>query len=195
MDSRRSIILAMAIYLFLILSASININIVRSENNQELKTDLKIITNLEYGGFLTPAICKNNTFAYNYFEFNLYSNTNNTRYNIEVNNITITYSEIEDFKKIFLWKCKYDYIDILKVKIGNDTYLFSNIFVFSTSVTNKSILKDQEYIKFTERELDIYITQIRLRMLGLVLWGCIVATVITYMCVKTYKKDEIKRIA
>lgn len=162
---------------------------------QEPEADLKIITRLDSGGFLTPALSENQTFVYSNFEFYLYSNTNNTGYTIIVDNVTIANKTIDHFQDIFYWSTSKTYIDRLEVFIGSFYYEYSNIFVFSYSVTNRSLIKDEELISFTPKELEYYVQQIKLRTGFDTFMGVIGCGIFAYVVVRHYKKDHIKRIA
>lgn len=160
------------------------------------KTDVKIITHLKGGGFLTPALSENNTFVYEYFEFHLYSNTNNTTYSIIVDNITIASKTIIHFKNIFYWHCSKSFIGLLEVYIADDYYNYSNIFVFKSSIVNTTVLKEDKYtIKFTPEEFEQYIQQIELKAVGKATVGGFLAGSICYYFVKKHKEGTIKRIA
>jgi len=163
---------------------------------EDTKTDLKIITYLDSGGFITPALYKNGTFVYNNFEFHLYSNTNNTSYRILVDNITISSSIILNFKDVFYWNTEKSYIDLLEVYISDDYYIYSNIFIFSSSVTNRTVIRDddEDLIKFTPEELKRYVQEIELKAVGRALVGSFFSVYIFYRLVKRKKEQTIKRI-
>lgn len=161
----------------------------------EAKADLKIITKLDNGGYLTPALSENQTFVYSNFEFYLYSNINNTGYTIIVDNVTIANRTIDHFMDLFTWRTSKTYIDRLEVYIGAFHYEYNNIFVFNYDVTNESYIKDPDLITFTEKELDYYIQQIRLRTSFDTFMGLLGCGIFGYIVVRHYKKDHIKRIA
>lgn len=160
----------------------------------EEKTDLKIITSLDHGGYITPALVQNMTFVYNNFEFHLYTNQNNTRYDIVVDNITIANKTINNFHSVFYWKATTEYIGKLEVNIGNDYYIYSNIFIFTSSITNDSILKEEEYIKFTEVELEEYVNKIKLKLFSADTMGWFVGLFLAQVYVRQYKSNKIEEI-
>lgn len=159
------------------------------------QTDVQIITHLEGGGFLTPALSENNTFVYDRFQFHLYSNTNNTTYSIIVDNITIASKTIIHFKDIFYWHCSKSFIGLLEVYIAGNYYNYSNIFVFTSSITNRSVLKERDdLITFTPEEFKQYIQQIELKAVGKALAGGFMFVYFCYYMVKKKKESITKRI-
>lgn len=183
-----SIILAIALLVLILIPSSIA---------ESPKTDVKIITHLEGGGFLTPALSENNTFVYDRFQFHLYSNTNNTTYRIIVDNITIANLVIVNFKDIFYWRCSKSFIGLLEVYIADDYYNYSSIFVFTSDITNGSILREEEKYKVftTKKEFEDFIMGIELQAVGKAIVGGFVAIYITYKVTKKRKEEIIKRIA
>ena len=182
-------------YLILAGALILIVLIVPVSQGQEPKTDLKIITRLDSGGFLTPALSENQTFVYSNFEFYLYTNINNTGYTIIVDNLTIANKTIDHFMDLFTWKTSKTYIDRLEVFIGASYWEYSNIFVFSYSVTNRSFIRDEELITFTPSELDNFIQEIKLRASFDTFMGFLFCLIFAYVVVRHYKKDHIKRIA
>jgi len=182
------IIIAIALLVLLLIPHSI------AESPQ---TDVKIITRLKgSSGFLTPALSENNTFVYDSFEFNLYSSSNNTKYRIMVDNITIANSIILTFKEVFYWNTTKSYIELLEVYIGDDYYSLSNIFVFTYSITNRSVLRDdRDLITFTKEELKQFVMELELQSAGKILVGTFVCGFICHHLVKKRKEETIKRIA
>jgi len=160
------------------------------------KNDVKIITSLEGGGFLTPALSENNTFVYNHFTFHLYSSVNNTTYRIIVDNITIASSIIIHFKETFYWDCSKSFIDLLEVYISDDYYSYSDIFIFTDSVVNRTVLKEKEKYKSfdTEEEFKQFVMDLELKAIGKGLVGCFCSFYILYRLVKKHKEGLTKRI-
>lgn len=182
---------------FIIIAIMLSVLIITPPSVAESpKTDVKIITHLKGGGFLTPALSDNNTFVYDRFEFHLYSNTNNTTYQIIVDNITIASLTVKHFKDIFYWHCSKDYIGLLEIYIGNDYYNYTGIFVFSSDITNESIFddEDEKYKSFTKEEFKRFVTQLELQSLGKGFVGAFVCTYIMYRLVKKKKEETTKRI-
>lgn len=178
-----------------ILAALLVLILIPSSIAESPQTDVKIITHLEGGGFLTPALSENNTFVYDCFEFHLYSNTNNTTYRIIIDNITIASKTIIHFKDVYYWHCSKSFIGLLEVYIADDYYNYSNIFVFTSSITNRSILKEREdLIKFTPEELERFIQEIELQAVGKSLAGGFMFVYFCYYLVKKKKESIVKRI-
>lgn len=173
------------IFIFLILT------IPAHTTAQENQTDVKIITHLSSDGFITPALSQNGTFIYNNVEFSLYSKINNTNFKISIDNITIINSTISDFKYIFEYKITQSYIDLLEVWIGEDYYSYSNIFVFSYSISNRSIVEREDDITFTELEFQEYINQLKTKFFlsNFVAW--LSASIMMFYIVREYKQNKI----
>lgn len=187
-------------YLTLIAIAILLLNLVleieKVEAENKIKTDIKIITRLHNDGFMTPALTKNRTFVYCNFEFHLYSDINNTEYRILVDNITIANRNILHFKDIFYWNTTKDYINLLEVYISKDYYSYSNIFVYSYSIENRTRIKDEEdLMKFTKEEFKNYIMQIQFKMFISNTFAWIIAGVFAFYFVKKYKENKIEVIA
>lgn len=191
MKASNRLILAIALFLIVLQFGSLQ---GIPQGAHEDKTDLKIITSLDSGGFLTPAITKNDSFGYNNFEFNLYSNVDNSSYSIIIDNITITNSIIEEFKEIFKWKTSKSYIRRIEVYILDDYYIYSNIFVFSSSVYNNTAPTKDNLISFTPHELKLYIQELQLLAFRDTFLGLMCIFVTGYIVISKYKKETIKRI-
>jgi len=184
----------LAIALFILVFFNLGSFIGSTERSRSDKTDLKIITYLGSGGFITPAIIKNGSFAYNNFEFNLYSNLDNSTYEIKIDNKTIVESSISDFKDVYTWKTSKSYLSKIDVDIGNDTYSYSNIFVFSSSVYNSTNTPIDNLISFTPKELELYIQEIQLIAFRDTFMGLLFIFVCGYVGITKYKKETTKRI-
>ncbi|TET57427.1 MAG: hypothetical protein E3J52_10380 [Promethearchaeota archaeon] len=191
MKASSRLILATAIFVIILQFGSLHGIPERSRQN---KMDLKIITSLDSGGFLAPAIIKNDSFAYNNFEFNLYSNKENSSYSIIIDNITITNSIIEEFKEIYKWKTSKSYISSIEVYILDHYYIYSNIFVFSSSVYNNTRPTSDNLISFTPRELKLYIQELQLLAFRDTFLGLLAIFITGYLVITKYKKETIKRI-
>ena len=184
-------ILAIAILVSILI---LELENVTGEN--ELKTDLKIITSLSDGGFMTPALSKNSTYVYCNFEFHLYSNTENTSYRILIDNNTIQISTIIEFKDIFYYNFSKKYIDILEVHIGSHYYSYSNIFVYYSSVVNKSVIReDENIVTFTKEEFENYIRELEIKMFTSNIFAWVLAGFISFYYVKKYKENKIEVVA
>jgi len=132
---------------------------------------------------------RNNSLVYNRFEFNLYSNTNNTTYEIRLENSTIKIGVIENFKDVFNYNMTSDYIGLLEVNIGNQTYSYSNIHVVTYSIYNRSRFEDdEEKFKYTEKDFEDMIREIELKSFVSNLLGIFLAGGIVYYYVTEYKK-------
>jgi len=178
-------VLAIVLLGFLILYCSVG----EVEAEDGLKTDVKIITKLSSGGLFTPALSRNNSLVYNSFEFNLYSNTNNTSYEIRLDNNTIKIGVIEDFKDVFIYNMTMDYISLLEVDIGNQTYSYSNIHVITYSIYNRTRDEDEgEKFKYTEQDFEDMISEIRLKSFVSNLLGLLLAGGLVYYYVTEHKK-------
>lgn len=159
------------------------------EADNGLKTDLKIITKLSEGGLFTPALVRNNSLVYNQFEFNLYSNINNTIYEIKVENSTIKIGLIENFKDVFYYNMTLDYINLLEIYIGNHTYSYSDVHVVAYSVYNKSIAEDEgEKLRYTKKDFEGMIAEIQMKSFISNLLGVFLAGGIVYYYVTEHKK-------
>jgi hypothetical protein len=191
MNASSRLILAIALLIITFQFGSLN---GIPERPQEYKTDLKIITSLDSGGFITPATTKNSTFAYNIFEFNLYSNKENSSYSIIIDNLTIKTSIIKEFKDIFVWKTFKSYLSKIEVYILDDYYVYSNIFVFSSSVYNNTQTQKDDLITFTPHELKLYIQEIQLMIFRDTFIGLISIFIVGYVIITKYKKETTKRI-
>lgn len=191
MKASNRLILAIALFIIILQFGSIQ---GIPQGAQENKTDLKIITNLDSGGFLSPAIIKNDSFAYNNFEFNLYSNIDNSSYSIIIDNITIADSIIEEFKDIYNWKTSKSYISRIEVYILDDYYIYSNIYVFSSSVYNNTRPTTENLISFTPQELKLYIQEFQLLAFRDTFLGLLAIFITGYIVITKYKKETIKRI-
>jgi len=161
-----------------------------AEAEDSLKTDVKIITSLGSGGFFTPALVKNNSLVYNRFEFNLYTNTNNTTYEIKLENSTIKLGKIVNFKYVFYYNMTLDYINLLEVNIGNHTYSYSNIQVVAYSIMNRSRFEEdeEEKLSFTKEEFERIISEIEIKAFVSNLLGIFLAGGVVYYYVTEYKK-------
>lgn len=188
MNSRRSIKLALALFVL------IGIPLADLAEGKETKTDLKIITGLDEGGFLSPAITKNDSFGYNNIEFHLYSNEENATYRIIVDNLTLKASIIEEFKDIYIWKTSKSYISKIEVFIIEDYYTYSSIFIFSSSVYGGNDTIQDNLISFTPHELKLYIQEIELLIFRDTFLGLLSIFIVGYLLIKKYKKETIKRI-
>lgn len=178
--------------IFLIIVSSILV--LMPSSVAENSTDVKIITSLENTGFLTPALSENNTFVYNRFQFHLYSEENNTSYSIIVDNITIAERSIQNFKTIFYWNTSKTRINQLEIYIGNDSYFYSGIFIFSYSIENVTPVEEPGLIQFTKEELARYIAEVELKAVGKALVGGITSVYIFFRLVKKRKEGIVKRI-
>lgn len=159
------------------------------------QTDLKIITNLDTEAYLSPALSHNNTFVYNNFQFHLYAKQNNTPYSIIVDNITIASRTIKEFKTVFYWETSKSRINKLEIYIGNDSYIYSGIFVYSYSIENVTTVDDDpSLIKFTKEELAQYLIQVELKAVGIAFIGGCTAFYIFFRLVKKRKEGIVKRI-
>ena len=162
-----------------------------AEVEGDLKTDVKIITRLGSGvGFFTPALVKNNSLVYNSFEFNLYTNTDNTTYEIRLDNSTIRIDVIEEFKEVFYYNMTSDYIDLLEIIIGNQTYSYSNIRVMVRSIMDDNYTgRDEEsMLEFTEEEFEDIIDEIKIMAFISNLLGAFLAGGVVYYYVTEHKK-------
>lgn len=144
---------------------------------------------------MKPAITSNNTFGYNNFEFRIYTTENNTPYTIIVDNITIGNGTIEYFKKYVYWSSEQSYIGNLTVIIGNEKYIYYNIFVFSSSIYNDTKEEEIKYgVKFTDDEFTLYMNQVRLKLFMADIVGLVVAMIMSTNIIREIKKSIIKEV-
>lgn len=175
------------IFLFLILFSFSSIN-------AQSKNDCVIITNLDQYQFMSPALTENNSFVYNNFEFRLYSNINNESYSIEIDNILIANGTIREFIKIINWKCDKNQINYISVNIGLNYYNYSSIWVFSSSLTNGTVIKEDNLIDMTKQEFENYINELRLRLFTSDSVGWFLGLILAQVYVRQYKSTRIEEI-
>ncbi len=157
---------------------------------EDFKTDLKIITGLDGSGFFAPALVKNNSLVYNNFEFNIYSNTNNTTYEIKLENSTIRIDIIENFKDVFIYNMTLDYINLLEVYIGNHTYSYRDINVIAYSIMdrNRTWGDEEEKVEFTQEEYDRIISRLEFMAFLSNFSAALLAGGVAYHYITEYKK-------
>ncbi len=157
----------------------------------EAKTDSKIITHLDSFTFLNPSLSTNNSYVYNNFEFYLYSDLNNTYYEIELNNILISNGTITSFVKRIDYKCEFSNITRLVIMIGNDYYNYSSIYVFNYDMTERNETHDSDDIVFSKVEFENYVNRLKLKLFSADSVGWFSGMVISYVYIKEKKKEMI----
>ncbi len=187
MKSKLLSLIGMAIILFLFFSIS-----VRSETP---RTDLKILTDLDTPSYMNLALNSNSSFVYNNFEFNLYSNINDTEYEIKVDNKSIRSGIIETFKYQYNWRTNKTYIFNIEIEIGNNTWTYNNIFVFKKSIRNVTPETIEPDYTFSELELENYINRIKTKLFLADNLGWAIGGIISYLLIRKYKSSTILEIA
>lgn len=163
-------------------------------NTVKADSDCKIITNLDNYPYMHPSLVQNNSFVYNNFEFYLYTNEDNTTYSIFINNSLISNGIIENnFTKLIKWRSNTEYISILSIKINDDYYNYSNVRVFTRSITNESLdyEEDKDKISFTKMEFENYITVLKIKLFSGDNLGWIIGFILGFIIVRENQKNTI----